>query len=926
MAVRRSSRARKQVDMIDHGSDDDNNDMKQNDNDSDNDDDKQKQYESATRRRSQRIKQADKVVSDDEQDNADTTDNITTIVTNDMPAPPKRKPRSKQSSSKVATSRQQQQQGRTGDVAVIEGDEQSIRDDTLMSILYKKIILSNAATKQIAREWLDNYNNENTMNHAKTELYNLLLQLCGSTINITEEAILSTNLVQVVRHSEENIRTPIVNSTIQRKRDKRIESRMNDYWLKMISLSATQNVIYNDDLLDYIIQILSSCSTSQIRMFRHNSTQQSIFIIQTLCSLYIELHKQYNILKQQINNVSNNNQRKIIQTDINKTNKKINIIVDKIKHLYDLVFVHRYRDIDPVIRNLSIDNLSHCIIHCPVIFLNDQYLKYIGWSLYDKNDTVRYTAMNCIKNLLNNLSTDEINNKLMMFINRFRDRINEMIYDKNTRITVCTIDTLILLLQYNILNETDAKELPCLLFDKEYDIQVAACKFVFEDTFSDTEQNMNKTINQKYDDIIQLINIYDKYYINKNINNDTIQDIKLYYNTAEYYTSIDILCKLFIDKLQIFNDISIFFKFLTDKKNITDIQQIYVLSVIYSIVKYYVDIEQSQKDNETNDNKSSDVILYVISNINTLISQYQNDTQQLNILLHIINIIEPNKYNIYRKKTEYNQLLKYISNIYNKHIGNNILNQITIFLYKYSQDTYTYYKDTQKVINEVYNKHDINSIIDNINDNQNNEHKIILNKYLTLYQCNNYNSNIDTKILQTSIINYKLDSKSNISINIYNILLQLEYYTLVYLWSTNNATDLTEILYNCISNYIDTIPRTVNYEIIDLLYKQITDIFTMFNNMNSTHKIDNQQFNDLSVLYNKIYQNLMSGKYMNQRIKNNTNTNIEQTDILHNLQLFALRGAIKVILYNIDINNRQTTHFQLACYVTVQYTKVCNIY
>lgn len=46
--------------------------------------------------------------------------------------------------------------------------------------------------------------------------------------------------------------------------------------------------------------------------------------------------------------------------------------------------MHRYRDIDPNIRMCCIESLGEWIFSYPSLFLQDLYLKYLGWTLNDK--------------------------------------------------------------------------------------------------------------------------------------------------------------------------------------------------------------------------------------------------------------------------------------------------------------------------------------------------------------------------------------------------------------------------------------------------------------------------------------------------------------------------------------------------------------
>lgn len=56
----------------------------------------------------------------------------------------------------------------------------------------------------------------------------------------------------------------------------------------------------------------------------------------------------------------------------------------EIYFLFGRLFVHRYRDIDPDIRMSCIQSLGVWIQSYQSLFLQDLYLKYLGWTLNDK--------------------------------------------------------------------------------------------------------------------------------------------------------------------------------------------------------------------------------------------------------------------------------------------------------------------------------------------------------------------------------------------------------------------------------------------------------------------------------------------------------------------------------------------------------------
>lgn len=56
------------------------------------------------------------------------------------------------------------------------------------------------------------------------------------------------------------------------------------------------------------------------------------------------------------------------------------------------VFVHRYRDLLPEIRAVCLEELGLWLRTSPDDFLNDAYLKYLGWMLHDKVFTHTHTC------------------------------------------------------------------------------------------------------------------------------------------------------------------------------------------------------------------------------------------------------------------------------------------------------------------------------------------------------------------------------------------------------------------------------------------------------------------------------------------------------------------------------------------------------
>ena len=88
--------------------------------------------------------------------------------------------------------------------------------------------------------------------------------------------------------------------------------------------------------------------------------------------------------------------------------------------IFEGVVMHRYRDVAAPIRQLALESLGQWVCAMPGSFLDDSYLKYLGWSLSDKDAAVRNTAL-CA--LIDIYSTENAADSLSLFTQRFKTRL-----------------------------------------------------------------------------------------------------------------------------------------------------------------------------------------------------------------------------------------------------------------------------------------------------------------------------------------------------------------------------------------------------------------------------------------------------------------------------------------------------------------------
>uniref|UniRef100_A0A8C1N600 Stromal antigen 2a n=1 Tax=Cyprinus carpio TaxID=7962 RepID=A0A8C1N600_CYPCA len=147
------------------------------------------------------------------------------------------------------------------------------------------------------------------------------------------------------------------------------------------------------------------------------------------------------------------------------------------------VFIHRYRDVIAEIRVVCIEEIGMWMKMYSEAFLNDSYLKYVGWTMYDKQGEVRLKCLTALQGLY---YSRELNARLELFTSRFKDRIVVMTLDKEYDVAVQAIKLLTLVLQSSdeILTAEDCESVYHLVYSAHRPVAVAAGEFLYKKLFT----------------------------------------------------------------------------------------------------------------------------------------------------------------------------------------------------------------------------------------------------------------------------------------------------------------------------------------------------------------------------------------------------------------------------------------------------------
>ncbi|RXN38964.1 cohesin subunit SA-1 [Labeo rohita] len=174
-------------------------------------------------------------------------------------------------------------------------------------------------------------------------------------------------------------------------------------------------------------------------------------------------------------------------TRMNKLSHQLQENQDEIENMMNSIFkgifVHRYRDAIAEIRAICIEEIGVWMKMYSDAFLNDSYLKYVGWTLHDRQGEVR---LKCLKALQNLYTNRELFPKLELFTNRFKDRIVSMTLDKEYDVAVEAIRLVTLILQgsEDALSNEDCENVYHLVYSAHRPVAVAAGEFLHRKLFS----------------------------------------------------------------------------------------------------------------------------------------------------------------------------------------------------------------------------------------------------------------------------------------------------------------------------------------------------------------------------------------------------------------------------------------------------------
>ncbi|NXL89680.1 STAG2 protein, partial [Alectura lathami] len=351
--------------------------------------------------------------------------------------------------------------------------------------LFEVVSMGKRAMQSVIDDWVEAYKQDR--NVALLDLINFFIQCSGCQGLVTAEMFQNSQKKDVMQKMTEtfdegNEDYPLI--------------RSGPYWKKfkanfcefiaMLVQQCQCSILYDSYLMDAIISLLTGLADSVVRAFRHTSTLAAMKLLTAVVSVQVNLdvnkhnaQRLYEVEKNRISSKRTSYRLDQLERKRKEYDQKLLEIQNMMNAIFKGTFLSRYRDTIPEIRATCIEEIGSWIKTYPDGFLNDSYLKYIGWMLYDKQAEVR---LKCLLGLQGIYGRKELVSRMDLFTSRFKDRIVSMPLDKDHEVAVQAMKLLMLMSQNceDVLSAEDCETLYKLVYTTHRPLAVAAGEFVYK--------------------------------------------------------------------------------------------------------------------------------------------------------------------------------------------------------------------------------------------------------------------------------------------------------------------------------------------------------------------------------------------------------------------------------------------------------------
>ncbi|KAL0579193.1 cohesin complex subunit [Marasmius crinis-equi] len=386
--------------------------------------------------------------------------------------------------------------------------------------LFNAIMNPNAALTGTVEDFLESLTQ--SPNEALAELVNMVLRCCGCNDTIDGDTAVDydgvvdrlDDIVEELKKTTTPAGTYPLTSKVAPFHITKIKynfrSHLSEFVSRLMTTAAETMALYKSSLVETLEVWLVPMSSSQIRSIRHTATVVALEVESALCEVGAELQKRVEVLGRMREGEkkrartgttpSTKGKDKELDSKQREVKDRQAKIEEFIKEFIDGVFIHRYRDLDPVIRTECISSLSTFFSTLPSHFAsNSDYLRYVGWVLSDSAAQVRLAALKALqtvydtagigadkksgrkgKQSTNKKDTGGVSlSALTHFSTRFLPRLLEIArFDVDVSVRVAVMGLLDSVEELGLLSTSDRNRLGTMVYSDEPRVRKGVGRFV----------------------------------------------------------------------------------------------------------------------------------------------------------------------------------------------------------------------------------------------------------------------------------------------------------------------------------------------------------------------------------------------------------------------------------------------------------------
>ncbi|KAM8972529.1 cohesin subunit SA-3 [Pelodytes ibericus] len=569
----------------------------------------------------------------------------------------------------------------------------AIANETTEGDLFEAIKQGKSAMQILVDDWMDSYkkNHESGL----LEIINFLMQACGCKGVVTRE-MLSMQNPDIIRKMTEEFDEDTADYPLSLTTQAWKKFRLNlGEFLETLVSRSQYSIIYDEILMDALISLLTGLSDSQVRAFRHTSSFAAMKLMTGLVkvardlSTHIETcQRQYDVERAKIPEKRAPERLETLLQKRKDLHDNLEEIGNMMNGIFKGVFVHRYRDIVPDIRAFCIEELGNWMKTHSQSFLNDSYLKYVGWTLHDKQGYVR---LQCVRTLQALYSLQDMAGRLELFTGRFKDRMVSMVLDKEQQVAVEAIKLLGLISENmeNMLSKEDCETVYPLVFASNRAVSSAAGAFLCKRLLDIKATPLSPRDRSRRESHAAFFRLLVSFFIESELHEHAAYLVDSLWESArpqlrDWECQTDLL--------------------LLEEEGMDDRQESALIEISVSAIRQAVEGTSpvgrvpskkvlSAKDRKLQSEDKSKLTRHMIVTLPHLLAKFSADAEKMTSLLSVTGFLELEVYYTERLEKHLDLLLLQVRDILEKHTAPEVLEACSRALYVLCDREQTVYKN-----------------------------------------------------------------------------------------------------------------------------------------------------------------------------------------------------------------------------------------